>query len=471
MADNVTITQGTGVTTTVAAEDIGGVMFQQVKLAVGTAGSTSVVPADATYGLGVDVKRITGPFTLDPDTAMSDAFGRLRVSLPITLFDSTFVYGKNEYQYEYVTAGTGTASHSAQYASVIMTATATNDSCTIQSRPYIPYTPGKSQMVVMTFNGTAIQTNVTKEIGYGDDNDGIFLQLVDTDAYAKFVIRNYGSETESVAQDSPWNIDPMNGTGPSGIDLDWTKIQILVIDLQWLGAGRVRVGFDIDGLVYWAHEFKHANSFSSVYMRTAALPVRWKITNTLGTALGQLVAICATAFSEGGGDESHGYTFAANSTLAGIASSATARAILSIRPAGTLQGVVNRVEINPNSLGLSLSSTGLSTVLATLVYDATFTTAPTYTAVNSTHSAAEFTQHAEGGQFTGGIVLWSSFIGVSASGAAVDRSALEHEIVQRLPMTLNVAGVSTSGKSLSLVVQTASGNGTLWGTMHWTEVR
>ena len=469
MADNVTITQGTGVTTTVAAEDIGGIMFQKVKLAVGTAGSTSVVPSDATYGLGVDVKRFTAPFKIDPDTALSDAFSRLRMSLPITLFDSNFCYGLNTYQYEYTIAASGTYSHSATYSAVIMQTVTTTDSVTIQSREYLPYTPGKSQLIVMSFNGTGIQTSVTKEIGYGDDNNGVFLQLVDTE-YPKFIIRQNGSTTESVAQDNPWNIDPMDGTGASGIDLDWDKVQLLVIDLQWLGVGRVRVGFDIDGLIVWAHEFKHANSFTTTYMATASLPVRWKMWNS-ASALGYLVAYCATVLSEGSDDVPHAYSFASNSTTAGVASAATAKAILSIRPGGTFNSIVNRARIEPEFVEAVLSSSGSSMVLCSLVYDAAFTTTPTWAAVNSTHSTVQFTQHAEGGGFAGGITIWQAFVGVGSAGATTQRQSLGHQIAARLPMTLNSAGVSTSGKTLSLVIQTATGAGTLWGTMGWKEIR
>jgi hypothetical protein len=469
MADNVTITQGTGSTTTVAAEDISGVMFQKVKLAVGTAGSTSVIPSDATYGLGVDVKRFTAPFQIDPDTAASDAFSRLRVSLPVTLFDSNFCYGLNTFQYEYTTAASGTYSHSATYSAVIMETVTTTDSVTIQSREYLPYTPGKSQLIVMSFNGTGIQTSVTKEIGYGDNDNGVFLQLVDTE-YPKFIIRQDGSTTESVAQDNPWNLDPMDGTGASGVNLDWDKVQLLVIDLQWLGVGRVRVGFDIDGVIVWAHEFKHANSFTTTYMQTASLPVRWKMWNS-ASERGQMVAYCATVLSEGSADEPHAYTFAANSTTAGVASAATAKAILSIRPGGTFNGLVNRARIVPEYIEAVLSSSGSSMVLCSLVYDATFTTTPTWTAANTTHSTVEFTQHAEGGGFAGGVTIWEAFVGVGAAGATTQRQTLGHQIAARLPMTLDAAGGTTSGKTLSLVIQTAVGNGTLWGSMGWKEIR
>jgi hypothetical protein len=57
MADNLTVTSGLG-TIIATDETAGAVHFQKIKLAVGTADSTDMIPSDVTYGLGVDVTRI-----------------------------------------------------------------------------------------------------------------------------------------------------------------------------------------------------------------------------------------------------------------------------------------------------------------------------------------------------------------------------------------------------------------------------
>lgn len=84
-----------------------------------------------------------------------------------------------------------------------------------------------------------------------------------------------------VAQSS-WNIDPMNGTGPSGYNIDLTRIQMIYMDYSWYGAGAIRFGFkDIKGEVQYCHRLVHNNSLTEAFMRSGNLPARYE-TNTLG---------------------------------------------------------------------------------------------------------------------------------------------------------------------------------------------
>lgn len=54
MADNITITQGSG--TTIATDEVSNVHYQIIKVASGTLGDTALVPADATDGLRVNTR-------------------------------------------------------------------------------------------------------------------------------------------------------------------------------------------------------------------------------------------------------------------------------------------------------------------------------------------------------------------------------------------------------------------------------
>ena len=81
---------------------------------------------------------------------------------------------------------------------------------------------------------------------------------------------------------SSWNIDPMNGTGPSGYNIDLTRIQMIYMDYSWYGAGAIRFGFkDIKGEVQYCHRLVHNNSLTEAFMRSGNLPARYE-TNTLG---------------------------------------------------------------------------------------------------------------------------------------------------------------------------------------------
>jgi hypothetical protein len=85
--------------------------------------------------------------------------------------------------------------------------------------------------------------------------------------------------------------------------LDPTKTQILVIDYQWLGAGRIRFGFSIDWRVQYCHEILNANIEALPYMSNPNLPIRYEITNDGSWASATLRAICAAVESEGGEQE------------------------------------------------------------------------------------------------------------------------------------------------------------------------
>ena len=82
-----------------------------------------------------------------------------------------------------------------------------------------------------------------------------------------------------VGQDD-WNIDNADGDGPSGFDLDITKIQMCYMDYSWYGAGKIRFGFkDQNGHVKYVHEFKHNNRLTESYFRSGNLPARYEIEN------------------------------------------------------------------------------------------------------------------------------------------------------------------------------------------------
>jgi hypothetical protein len=79
---------------------------------------------------------------------------------------------------------------------------------------------------------------------------------------------------------SEWNLDTMDGDGPSGYNVDLTKMQMFYIDYSWYGAGFIRFGFrGVDGLVTYCHKIVNNNVNSEAYMRSGNLPARYE-TNT-----------------------------------------------------------------------------------------------------------------------------------------------------------------------------------------------
>jgi len=113
--------------------------------------------------------------------------------------------------------------------------------------------------------------------------------------------------------------------------------------------GRVRVGFVIDGLIYYCHYFNHANhaGFESVYMSTPNLPLRYSI-ETDGTSVSHFDHICSSVISEGGVEKTGILRGVDNgvSYITGM-SARTSYAMLGIR----LKAAYKDITVIPESLG------------------------------------------------------------------------------------------------------------------------
>jgi hypothetical protein len=273
--------------------------------------------------------------------ATSDAFGRLRVSEPYTLFDTNARYYDHQ---QFSTAITGTANVvyvAAQSSFQLNVGASSGDSVIRETMKVFPYQPGKSQLTLLTFCMNTPKTNLRQRVGLFGANDGVFFENDGTHNY--MVIRSGSTGAEERVRQDAWNGDRLTGTGgasnPSGITLYPNRTQIYYADVEWLGVGNVRVGFIINGQYILCHTFQHANQTGNtkVYMTTATLPVRYEITNVGATGSASVMTqICSTVISEGGYN-SFGTTQSAGTgtTQKRLATSGTYYPIVSIRLAPT----------------------------------------------------------------------------------------------------------------------------------------
>lgn len=294
----------------------------------------------------------TSPIPVSIDGTNTDAFGRIRVSQPYTLFDSQNRYAADN-QFSTSTSGTGSTTYNANQASVSLSVTAGGVGSVVrQTYRNFPYQPGKGLLVLATFVMSASNSlNLTQRVGYFNTQNGVFFQRVD--GTYSFVLRSYISGSVSDARSVPqsqWNGDKLDGTGDSGLTLDPSKAQILWMDFEWLGVGSVRCGFIINGQYIVCHTFNNANDITSVYMTTAILPVRYEITTTSALAA-TLTQICCSVVSEGGFEQtSIDHVARRTSEFLNIDTASTFYPIVSIRLASTALGAVvlpNRVQFLP----------------------------------------------------------------------------------------------------------------------------
>lgn len=363
-----------------------------------------------------------------------DAFGRQRVSDPHTLFDSKQVFDAQTLFWDDAeTSGGGTGtSHSANRASSTLSVTADTAGQRVrQTYRRFNYESGKSQLVLMTFVLGDAAEGITRRVGTFDANNGLFLeQDVNGIGVAR---RSYvtGAAVDTLVRQSSWNLDKLDGTGESGVTLDMTKTQILVIDYEWLGVGRVRFGFNVDGVTYYCHEFLNANNLTSVYMSTPNLPLRYELTNDGTGGAATLECICASVMSEGGTNGTGKTVYISNGgTHVDCNVADTVYALVGIKLKAAYLGATVQVE-DVNFLTETATAFEWS-----VVWNPTVAGSFSYSDV--TNSAVQRAVGATANTVTGGLAVAGGY----ASATAQSRAAISTDIKSALTLGSSISGTA-----------------------------
>lgn len=385
-----------------------------------------------------------------------DAFGRLRVSQPYTLFDSQNRYTQDT-QYDTALTGTGTTTYVTNESAVNMSVTAGGVGSVVrQTYRSFPYQPGKGLLLLATFCMDGSQSlNLTQRVGYFNTQNGVFFQRVD--GTNSFVLRSYVTGTASDARtvdQSAWNGDKLDGTGASGYTLDSSKSQILWMDFEWLGVGSVRCGFIINGQYIVCHTFNNANEITTTYMTTAILPVRYEITSTSAVAA-TLKQICSSVISEGGYDaQSANYTAARSTELTGV--STTFVPLMSIRLASGRTGAVVLVR----------DSQALPTV--TQNYELVLLKNPTLTGPSWATSVSTNVDYDETATaVTGGTVVSHDYVSSTSQGRS--SAVVDAGYNWDLQLGSSIAGVSDI-YTLAIRTLDATPTGDVWGAISFFDL-
>ena len=404
----------------------------------------------------------TNRFPVDVLPANADAFGRTRVSNPLTLFDSSHRYRDNNL-WESLIVGTGSTVGfvTTQGLVSIGIGTTSGDSVIRETTKTFSYQPGKSLLVLNTFIPATPKTNLRQRVGYFGADNGMYFEINDTTAY--FVERSLSTGTENAVAQSNWNIDKLDGTGVSGITLDISKAQIFWMDIEWLGLGTVRVGFVIDGQFIHCHSFNHANLIQSTYITTASLPLRYEIANTgITTSSSTLKQICSSVISEGG-YELRGLQQAVNTPITAPVDLPT--------PAGTYYPVISiRLKTTPNRLdaiviltALSLMGTGNGPQYNWQMRASATTSGGTWTSAGA-DSAVEY--KIDGGTVSGGRILASGFFtSANQSSASVD---ILKEALFKFQLERN--GLTGTPYELTLVAASDTAGADIFASLDWEEI-
>lgn len=404
---------------------------------------------------------ITSPLTGNPSPA-TDAFGRQRVSNPLTLFDSSHRYRDNGL-WNNSTANGGTTTFRANEGLVDLDVTTTSGSRVYRETTKVfSYQPGKSLLVMSTFVMAVAKTGLRQRVGYFGADNGMFLEL--DNSTLSFVERSLstGIVTETKVSRSNWNIDKLDGSGPSALILDITKAQILWMDIEWLGLGSVRMGFVIDGKFIPCHVFHHANLITSTYITTGSLPLRYEIENTASTASNStLKQVCSSVISEGG-YELRGLQQAVETPIGtpyDLTTAVTYYPIISIR-----------LKSSPNRLDAIVILTALSIMGITNNANYNWRVIATGTTTGGTWVSAGVDSAVEynltGTSFAGGRILASGFINGSNQGST------PVDILKEALFTFQLErnNFTSTPYELTIIAASDTNGADIYASMDWEEI-
>jgi len=358
------------------------------------------------------------------DSPNLDAFGRLRTAAVTNLLDIKHVYDKNPLQISEVTAGTATSVFDQQYARVRMSTSSNNDLVIRQSKTHPIYQPGKSQLFEGSFSNFQIETNVIKRVGcftstsgspYNSVFDGFFLESNGVTSAITFNIYLSGSCTYS-ANTTTWDSTEFNPT-----NFDWSKTNLMTVDYQWLGVGRMRFGMVLSGQTVYFLDYTAANNIPTVYMSSPNQPIRYEI-RQVGVGSGYLDMICSQVSTEGALNGLYSTAGIQHDTTTTLSNSDTKYPYIGYRLKEGYKSVTSQYN------SLSILNTSNDNSLITIEFNPTLSTTPTWIDIpQSPFQYALFTGTTTATITTPGYVV-KSLIGQAGSSALTTLEVDDNQI-------------------------------------------
>jgi len=379
---------------------------------------------------------IKPPWTITNPSSLVDSFGRGRISEPKIFFNSDFEYDANPLWFVSSITGTASVAKTVGESSVTLSTggTASGAGVAYQTKQYFRYEPGKGRFCLLSGLLGAQTTNVRSRFGNFDANNGAFFEM-DGTLGPSIVLRSNvsGSVVDTKIPQSQWNIDPMNGLGSSGVNVNFANMTIFWLEENCSGVGCVRYGFIVDGVVQACHEIYSDNKSTTLGTNTLSLPLRMEIYNT-GIAVGintSKIVIMALS-NEGSGDIIPSYIhYVATNGPNFLTVGTTPVPILSVQPKLLFAGQTNRIHFILDKFGVWTSG---ATVHFYLLYNATLTGA-NFVSVDPTSSTNLDTSATA---VSGGTEIHASYA-VPGNNPEIEDN-LKDSVV--LPFTLDINGAN-----------------------------
>lgn len=240
-----------------------------------------------------------------------DIFGRLRISNANVIFTLHHALGEKSLYIDTKLVGNATSTLESSISSKILTVYNSGDRAIYQTRQYFPYIPGASKVIFLSgVLQNIATTGIKSRIGsfdnhydkaIGHSGNGHFFEFYEDKLYVVERSSTRGSyQTDFRVEQNDWNVDKLDGSGPSGLTIDPTKALLFVIEYAWLGVNIVKMGFKINNYLCWCHIWDHSD-LTVPYIKYAKLPIRYEIENvSAGEIEINMKVICASVIIEGG---------------------------------------------------------------------------------------------------------------------------------------------------------------------------
>lgn len=393
------------------------------------------------------------------DSPQIDSYGRLRSSSPISAFGLFMSNGIHPLYFNTATVGAGAVAFNANTSSArLSVSTGATDSIIVQTKRYLRYQPGYSYQLILAGVMGAAKTNVRQRLGYFDANDGIFFEQTSTGISIVTRTSTSGSPVDTAVTQANWNLDKLDGTGPSGITLDTSKYNAYLMDFVWQGAGRIRVGLMLNDKLVYCHQIFNSNVNTVPFMRSPSRPGRIELTNTGTPASGtNLDLTCVTALREANVDLTAPYGFSASNGVTNKTANSTTNLVplISIRPKTTFNGITNRVPILADNFDVFAIQ---DSVYVRVLLNPTLTAASFNSA--GTNSAVEFDVAAT--LATGGTTIYETYVpgGGKGLGQFID-------LADFAVLGLDIAG--SVQDTLTIAVLKLNANADSYAALRWLE--
>jgi len=356
------------------------------------------------------------------DSPNIDAFGRLRTAAVQNLVDIKHVYDKNPLQVNEVFTGSATSVFNQEFARVRMSTVANNDLVIRQTKTHPIYQPGKSQLFEASFSNFQIETNIIKRVGgfdsttispYNSSFDGFFLESNGSTGAISFNIFRSGTLVYNSPSTS-WQNDNFDPN-----DINWEMTNLMMVDYQWLGVGRMRFGLNIGGKTIYFTEHNCANEEANVYMSSPNQPIRYEI-RQVGIGSGYFDMICSQTSTEGALNGLYSTVGIQHSSTATLSTSGTKYPYIGYRLRSGYEAITSQFN------SLSILNTSNDNYLVTIEFNPTLSSTPSWS--NITNSPIQYSLGTGSSTITSDGYIIKSLIGESGTSALTTLTVDDNQI-------------------------------------------